>query len=62
MMPSAPSTQLIGARLAPAQIQNCRHGVEVLSWTGIGSMAVLVEPDFVGQVDGSLIRHAFPPA
>ena len=29
MMPSAPRTQLIGAMFAPAQIQNCCHGVDV---------------------------------
>jgi hypothetical protein len=37
-MPSAPSTQLIGAMFAPAQIQNCCTGVESRSASGIGSI------------------------
>ena len=37
-MPSAPSTQLIGARLAPNQIQNCSVGVESRDPAGMGSM------------------------
>lgn len=38
VMPSAPSTQLIGARFAPVQIQNCSHGVESRWFAGIGWM------------------------
>ena len=37
-MPSAPSVQLIGAMLAPAQIQICCGPVESRSASGIGSM------------------------
>ena len=37
-MPSAPSAQLIGAMLAPAQIHICCGPVESLSASGIGSM------------------------
>jgi hypothetical protein len=35
-MPSAPSTQLIGAMLAPAQIQNCPETRVVRTSSGIG--------------------------
>ena len=38
MIPSAPRIQLIGAMFAPAQIQNCCHGVDVRSSRRIGSM------------------------
>ena len=35
-MPSAPSTQLIGAMLAPHQIQNCPDTLWVRASSGIG--------------------------
>jgi hypothetical protein len=38
MMPSAPSAQLTGAMLAPAQIHICCGPVESRSASGIGSM------------------------
>src|SRR4051794_8048479 len=38
MIPSAPSTQLIGAMFAPAQIQNCCSGVESRSAAGTGAI------------------------
>src|SRR3954453_1438005 len=38
MTPSAPRIQLIGAILAPAQIQNCCSGVESRSAAGTGSI------------------------
>src|SRR3954469_16256954 len=38
VIPKAPSTQLIGAMLAPDQIQNSSHGEQSRLWSGIGSM------------------------
>ena len=60
MIPSAPRIQLIGAMFAPAQIQNCCHGVEVAILRADRLDAVHVELDGLRQLVSRLL-HRCPP-